>query len=93
EEFLSFKTSNNVLAQYSNLDKIKRIYIEATGDEATFSGTKRNKLGSLLEMINVLSHKPVKSSEIPENARFLLSFMEDMDKVHINALKNDIEKY
>lgn len=93
EEFLSFKTSNNVLAQYSNLDKIKRIYIEATGDEAAFSGTKRNKLGSLLEMINVLSHKPVKSSEIPENARFLLSFMEDMDKVHLNALKNDIEKY
>ncbi len=89
EEFLSFKSSGRVYAQYSNMDKILQMYKQATGLE-TVSGSKKRKLAALLDMINILSHVPIKCNEIPENARFLLSLIEDMDKVHFDYMKANI---
>lgn len=89
EEFLSFKSSGKVYAQNSNIDKILEMYKKATGLE-NVSSTKKRKLAALLDMINVLSHMPIKSNEIPENARFLLSLIEDMDKVHFDYMKANI---
>lgn len=92
EEFFTFKTSITLLPQISNIDKIEALYIDATKEDNSdkMSGTKRRNLAELLDMINVLSHKPIKSNEIPTNARFLLNFIKDIDPIHFNSLKNSV---
>lgn len=84
EEFLNFK-SPNLLPQKSNQAQIESIFQQATGNE--MGQSRKQKLGSFLSFINVLSHRPIKSDEILSNCKFLVQLIKDMDKVHYEAMK------
>lgn len=83
EEFLNFK-SPNLLPQKSKQPAIEDIFKQATGNE--MSRSRKQKLGSFLSFINVLSHRPIKSDEILSNCKFLVQLIKDMDKVHYEAM-------
>lgn len=84
EEFLNFK-SPNLLPQKSKQPAIEDIFKQATGNE--MSRSRKQKLGSFLSFINVLSHRPIKSDEILSNCKFLVQLIKDMDKVHYEAMR------
>lgn len=91
EEFLSFKTSGQILAQPSNIDKILDLYKKALG-EGKISNSKEHKLGTMLSVINILSHNTSKNlSQVHESAKFMLTFIKDLDKSHYDYLKNIAE--
>jgi uncharacterized chromosomal cassette SCCmec type IVc protein CR006 len=83
EEFLNFKKPN-VLPQKSNQKQLEDMYYSVTGEEML--AIKKQKLGSLLSFINVLSHRPIRSDEILENCKFLMDFIKTMDKVHYDSM-------
>lgn len=83
EEFLNFK-SPNLLPQKSKQPAIEDIFKQATGNE--MSRSRKQKLGSFLSFINVLSHRPIRSDEILSNCKFLVQLIKDMDKVHYEAM-------
>ena len=87
EEFLNFKKLN-LLPQKSHQVEIEEIYRNATGTE--LGSNRKRKLGSLLIFINVLSHRPIKSDEIIENSKTLMGLIKDIDTVHFNEMKRNI---
>lgn len=84
EEFLKFKTPNKTLPQKSNQAAIEDLFYISTNKH--LGKQRKLKLGAFLTFINVLSHKPCKSDEILNNAKFLMNFIKDMDKAHFNAM-------
>ena len=52
------------------------------------SDTKKRKLGAFLTNINVLSHQPYRAIDVINSAKFLMKYIEDVDKVHFNAMKD-----
>lgn len=80
EEFLFFKT-NGILPQNSRKEYIEEKFeIITTKDKV--------KLGTLLTVINVLSHTNVKTNEdILTAAKFLMKIIEKNDKLHYDAMK------
>lgn len=86
EEFLSFKLKNSDLAQKSNQPEIEEVYRKMTGNE--MSNNKKIKLGSFLTIINVLSHKPYRAIDVIGSAKFLMRYIEDVDKAHYDAMKD-----
>lgn len=87
EEFLQFKSSKNILPQKSFQKKIEGIICTAT-NKKELSNTKKQKLSSLLTIINVLSHTAqYNSSELISSAKFLMSLIEEMDKSHYLAMR------
>lgn len=86
EEFLSFKLKNNSLPQKSNQSEIEEVYRIMTGRE--MGKTKKIKLGAFLTNINVLSHQPYRAIDVINSAKFLMKYIEDVDKVHFNAMKD-----
>ncbi|WP_245393457.1 AAA family ATPase [Staphylococcus coagulans] len=86
EEFLSFKLKNNHLPQKSNQSEIEEVYRKMTGNE--MSNNQKIKLGSFLTIINVLSHKPYRAIDVIESAKFLMKYIEEVDKAHFDAMKD-----
>lgn len=74
------------MPQKSNPSVIEEIYRSATGRE--LGNNRKNKLGTLLTFINVLSHRAIKSSEIIDYSKFLMGFIKDIDKVHFDEMKH-----
>lgn len=83
EEFLNFKKPN-LLPQKRSQKQLEDMYYRVTGEE--MSAIKKQKLGSLLSFINVLSHRPIRSDEILANCKFLMEFIKTMDKVHYDSM-------
>ncbi|MCG2283191.1 AAA family ATPase [Staphylococcus epidermidis] len=86
EEFLSFKLKNNSLPQKSNQSEMEEVYRIMTGRK--MGETKKIKLGAFLTNINVLSHQPYRAIDVINSAKFLMKYIEDVDKVHFNAMKD-----
>ncbi|HFD7625523.1 TPA: hypothetical protein ACF50J_002795, partial [Staphylococcus aureus] len=86
EEFLSFKLKNNKLPQKSNQPEIEEVYRIMTQKE--MSGRKKRDLGAFLTNINILSHQPYRAIDVINSAKFLMKYIEDVDKVHFNAMKD-----
>lgn len=84
EEFLKFKMPNKALPQKSNQGAIEDLFYISTNKH--LGKQRKLKLGAFLTFINVLSHKPCRSDEILNNAKFLMNFIKDMDKAHFNAM-------
>lgn len=80
EEFLSFKT-NGKLPQDSNKDFIEDIFkIKSRNDKV--------KLGTLLSVCNVLSHKNTKTdTDIIIAAKFLMKLIQNDDPIHYHNMK------
>lgn len=83
EEFLNFKKPN-LLPQKRSQKQLEDMYYSVIGEE--MSAIKKQKLGSLLSFINVLSHRPIRSDEILANCKFLMEFIKTMDKVHYDSM-------
>ncbi|MGI6710899.1 MAG: AAA family ATPase [Bacilli bacterium] len=82
EEFLFFKTHNNsFLPQRNNKKHIEDIFkIESTKD--------KRDLGTLLSVINVLSHTNTKTNnDILIAAKFLMKIIKNNDEIHYKQLK------
>lgn len=86
EEFLNFKKPN-LLPQKSNQKQIEDIYEKSTGE--ALGKTRKQRLGSFLSFINVLSHRPIRSEEILDNSKFFMGFIRDIDKVHFESMKQN----
>lgn len=52
------------------------------------SGRKKRDLGAFLTNINILSHQPYRAIDVIDSAKFLMKYIEDVDKVHFNAMKD-----
>ncbi|MGF2165003.1 AAA family ATPase [Enterococcus avium] len=88
EEFLQFKTGNSILPQKSYQAKIECLICNSLNVEK-ISGTKRNKLGKFLEVINVLSHTNRRSQrDIIESARFMINLIQEIDRGHYLSMIN-----
>lgn len=83
EEFLYFKKPN-LLPQRNKQSTIEEFYLKATGKR--LSNNYQKKLGELLSFINVLSHTPYRSDAIIRNAKFLMSLIRELDKVHYDSM-------
>jgi len=80
EEFLFFKT-NGTIPQNSYRAKIESLFNIS-------SNTAKTKLGTLLTVSNVLSHRNTKTNEdILTAAKFLMSIIKQNDKLHYDAMK------
>ena len=48
---------------------------------------RKQELGSFLSFINVLSHRPIKSDEILNNSKFIMKFIQQVDKIHFESMR------
>lgn len=98
EEFLKFKSGNDIIPTKNKFDKICQIIIQNTNDKKIdgdlkehgnyLSGRKKIKINKLLTVINVLSHQSsFNKQETLDCAKFLMKLIEDMDKAHFCAMK------
>lgn len=88
EEFLKFKSPTGIVPTRASQQKITDIYSKS-GNK--ISSRFPTRLGEFLSFINILSHRAMRSDEIPKNAAFLLNFIEKVDEVHFNAMKQSNE--
>lgn len=81
EEFLSFKSSKNIIPTQSHKAHIEDIMrIQSNG--------KKQRLAQLLSICNILSHKASHNpEEILESAKFLMSIIETADEKHYYAMR------
>lgn len=84
EEFLNFKKPN-LLPQKTNQKEIEDIFEKATGQH--MGNNRKQELGSFLSFINVLSHRPIKSDEILNNSKFIMKFIQQVDKIHFESMR------
>lgn len=84
EGFLNFKKPN-LLPQKNNQKAIEDMYDKVV--KGGMSNGMKNRLGSLLTFINVLSHRPIRSEEIITNSKTLMDLIKAMDKIHYNEMK------
>lgn len=98
EEFLQFKSSQNIIPTSAQIAKVEAIIIESTNNKIINGTTitkdnyltekKKCKLNTLLTLVNVLSHTAQHNPrEILSSAKFLMQLIEDMDKAHFVAMK------
>ena len=82
EEFLSFKVKNSN-PTYTNFNNIKKVLC---GDNPT--SKDEMAIGMLLNVCNILSHKAARNpDEILKSAKFLMSKIEIVDKLHYDTMK------
>ena len=78
EEYLSFKVKNSSPTS-SNIKLTLCGEKPSTNDEL--------RLGTLLNVCNILSHKASRNSdEILKSAKFLMNKIKDSDKLHFNTM-------
>ena len=81
EEFLSFKVKNSS-PTYANINNIK---LALCGEKP--SANDELRLGTLLNVCNILSHKVSRNpDEILKSARFLMNKIKDSDKLHFYTM-------
>ena len=83
EEYLSFKVKNSSPTS-ANINNIK---LALCGDKPYANDELR--LGTLLNVCNILSHKASRNpDEILKSAKFLMNKIKDRDKLHFNTMIN-----
>ena len=83
EEYLSFKVKNS-LPTSANINNIK---LALCGETPSINDELR--LGTLLNVCNILSHKASRNpDEILKSAKFLMSKIKDRDKLHFHTMIN-----
>lgn len=81
EEYLSFKVKNSSPTS-SNFNNIK---LALCGEKP--SGNDELRLGTLLNVCNILSHKASRNpDEILKSAKFLMNKIKERDKLHFNTM-------
>ena len=84
EEFLSFKYGGRTVPTKSNEGLIKDLYTSSLPKNETVGAKFSSNLSAFLSFINILSHHPVKSDEVIQNAKFMMKFIKKVDKFHFN---------
>lgn len=98
EEFLKFKYDGDIIPTktqqikvenvINNCVKGRKIGTAIVSGDSYLSPSKKIKLGQLLTITNVLSHKSrYNPTEVYESSKFLMKLIEDMDPAHYNAMK------
>lgn len=82
EDFLSFKCGGRTVPTKSNDKSIKDLYTSSLPRGEAVGAKFRSKLNAFLSFINILSHHPIKSDEVVKNAKFMMNFIEKIDKFH-----------
>ena len=75
EEFLSFKYGGRTVPTKSNEGLIKDLYTSSLPKNETVGAKFSSNLSTFLSFINILSHHPVKSDEVIQNAKFMMKFI------------------
>lgn len=84
EEFLSFKV-NKSTPTASNRKNIEKVLLGINT-----SNSSKTKLGILLDVCNILSHKASRNpNEIYNSARFLMNCIKTVDKIHFDSMIED----
>lgn len=84
EEFLSFKYGGRTVPTKSNEGLIKDLYTSLLPKNETVGAKFSSNLSAFLSFINILSHHPVKSDEVIQNAKFMMKFIKKVDKFHFD---------
>lgn len=87
EEFLSFKYGGRTVPTKSNEGLIKDLYTSSLPKNETVGAKFSSNLSAFLSFINILSHHPVKSDEVIQNAKFMMKFIKKVDKFHFDKHK------
>lgn len=87
EEFLSFKCGGRTIPTKKKEGLIRDLYTSSLPKNETIGAKFGSKLSTFLSFINILSHHPVKSDEVVKNAKFMMNFIEKVDKFHFDKYK------
>ena len=86
EEFLSFKIGERKIPTRKNANTIEDLYNKYKTDSNKI-GNFDNRLGAFLDLINIHSHRPLRSDEVVTGAKFLMRYIEITDKFHYDKMK------
>ena len=84
EDFLSFKCGGRTIPTKGQEGPIRNLYTSSLPRDEAVGAKFRSKLNAFLSFINILSHHPIKSDEVVKNAKFMMNFIEKVDKFHFD---------
>ena len=84
EDFLSFKCGGRTIPTKGQEGTIRNLYTSSLSKGEAVGAKFRSKLNAFLSFINILSHHPIKSDEVVKNAKFMMNFIEKVDKFHFD---------
>ena len=84
EDFLSFKCGGRTIPTKAQEGSIRNLYTSSLPRGEAVGAKFRSKLNAFLSFINILSHHPIKSDEVVKNAKFMMNFIEKVDKFHFD---------
>lgn len=84
EDFLSFKCGGRTIPTKANEGSIRNLYTSSLPRGEAVGARFGGKLNAFLSFINILSHHPIKSDEVVKNAKFMMNFIEKIDKFHFD---------
>lgn len=84
EDFLSFKCGGRTIPTKGQEGTIRNLYTSSLPKGEAVGAKFRSKLNAFLSFINILSHHPIKSDEVVKNAKFIMNFIEKVDKFHFD---------
>ena len=87
EDFLSFKCGGRTIPTKGQEGPIRNLYTSSLPKGDTVGAEFRSNLSAFLSFINILSHHPVKSDEVIQNAKFMMKFIKKVDKFHFDKHK------
>ena len=84
EDFLSFKCGGRTIPTKAQEGPIRNLYTSSLPKGDTVGAKFSGKLNAFLSFINILSHHSIKSDEVVKNAKFMMNFIEKVDKFHFD---------
>lgn len=84
EDFLSFKYGGRTIPTKAQEGPIRNLYTSSLPKGDTVGAKFGGKLNAFLSFINILSHHSIKSDEVVKNAKFMMNFIEKVDKFHFD---------
>lgn len=84
EDFLSFKCGGRTIPTKGQEGTIRNLYTSSLPRGEAVGAKFRSNLNAFLSFINILSHHPIKSDEVVKNAKFMMNFIEKVDKFHFD---------
>lgn len=84
EDFLSFKCGGRTIPTKGQEGSIRNLYTSSLPRGEAVGAKFGSKLNAFLSFINILSHQPIKSDEVVKNAKFMMNFIEKVDKFHFD---------
>jgi len=84
EDFLSFKCGGRTIPTKGQEGTIRNLYTSSLSKGEAVGAKFHSKLNAFLSFINILSHHPIKSDEVVKNAKFMMNFIEKVDKFHFD---------